>query len=113
MNADDLGLDRTGTGTCAVSGHMRMSVDQARTAMGSPAGMADAAGARQISSIAGLLIKMFQLAYCLHDLGRLFAVADGKSRGIIAAVFQFRQAFQQDRRRRLTAGISYIQLFRT
>ena len=107
VDAHHLGLHLPGSGAGAVAGHMGMGVDLRGHAVGSPAGVSDAAGAGQGTAVIGLLRQIFQPPRGLHHLGKLTAVPDSQSSGVIAPVFQLAQAVQQNGRRLFLSGESY------
>ena len=106
VHADHVRFDRSRAGARCVAGNVRMRVCAARLAVRRPARMSDAAESRHRPSFIGHFDQVLELAGRLYDLGKRVAAAHGKARGVIAAVFELFQPFQQDRRRRLRAGIS-------
>ena len=97
VDADDTGLDRAGAGAGAVAADMRMGVGLAGLAVGGPAGMTDAAGAGKRAAVVGFFGEVPKLAGGFDHLGELRPVPDGQAGGVIAAVFELLQPFQQNR----------------
>ena len=75
--------------------------------MGSPPGMADAAGAGQGAALIRFVRQVIQFAGRLYNLRRFRAVADRQPGRIIAAVFKSGQPVQKDRRRLHMTCISH------
>ena len=84
---------------------MGMRVGVGRLAMGSPAGMANAAASRQ--RVRGQpLGDDCQAAGCLNGLKALFSEY-GNASGVIAAVFQCAKSLQQDLNGVFRTGVTY------
>ena len=75
-----------------------MGVNLRGHAVGGPAGVADAAGAGQSTTIVSLLRQILKTACGLHHFRQLTSVPDSQSGGIIATIFQLAQAVQQNGR---------------
>ena len=88
----------------AVIGAMGVGIVLAGFAVGGPAGVADAAGARQGQTVVGLLRQRFQPALGFHHLYRIGSVPNGQTGGVVAPIFQTGQPLQQDGGSRLMAG---------
>ena len=84
-----------------------MSIGDAGSAMGGPAGVPDAASACKCIAVVGLFRQIPQFASGLHHFGQVVPFPDCQTRRIIAPVFQMGQPFQQNRRRLLAAGKTY------
>ena len=74
--------------------------------VGCPTRMANAAVALQASPVVGHFIEFFESAFCLDNLDLTAAFAHGKPRRIIAAIFEFGQSFQQQRRRLIHTAVT-------
>ena len=90
-----------------VTGIVRVGVDDGRFAMSSPAGMADAAAAGDRAAAVGHFAQNLQAALGLDDLDFTGSVLHGQTGRVIAAVFQFRQAIQQNGRGLRRTGEAY------
>ena len=84
-----------------------VGVDLAGLAVGGPAGVADAAAARQSQTPVYLFRKDLQPAFGLHQLHRGVAVPGGDPRRVIAPVLQFGKPLQKKGRGLLCARVSH------
>ena len=85
---------------------MGMGVDVRWRAVGCPAGVADAGGARKKRAVRRLFTQTGNAAHDLAD-GDGLVLNHRNSGGVIAPVFQLFQSFQQNGSRVLTPGISH------
>ena len=97
MYTNDLGFDRAGTRSGAITRYMRMCICLARLTVGSPAGMSDTTGSFQCLTAICLFDQIGQTTLCFHDLCQILSITDSQSGRIISSIFQFRQTIQQDR----------------
>ena len=91
-----LRLHRVGAGAHTAAADVGVSVDEAGSAVGGPAGVSNAAAAGKGRAAVCFFSQIAQLAHGLHHLGRLITVPDGQARRVIAPVFQLGQPVQQN-----------------
>ena len=96
--AHNEGLHRSGAGPGAVAGDMGVRIRLRRVAVGSPARVADAAGALEGVAAVCLLSQIFELAGGFDHLCQFFTVSDRNARRVISSVFQLFQTVKQNRR---------------
>ena len=89
----------------AVLADMRMGINVIRLSMGRPAGMTDAGRPVQGRAVLRQLHQVFQPPLRFGNLEAVLT-RHTDARRVIAAVFQPRQSFQQDRSRLLLADVS-------
>ena len=76
---------------------VRVGIGLRGRTVGRPAGVADAAGADDRLDRSDLLLEVGDPSLFLDGDGRILSIANGNTGGVIAAVLQFGQAFEQDR----------------
>ena len=88
-------------GDAAVAAGVRMGISLARTAVGCPTRMSDAAGAFEVE-MPQRVRQAGNLALAVHHL-ELAVLVDGHSGAVVAAILKARQALDQDALRRACA----------
>ena len=76
---------------------VRMGVGLGGSTVGRPPGVADATGTDDRLDRSDLLLEVGDPSLFLDGDGYILSIANGNTGGVIAAVLQFGQAFEQDR----------------